>query len=92
MTEKRLEDLSPEEFQGMIDAMGSDEFAKVSVTEFFGVLAAMDEAEHEVIELTGHVEGGELILDQPAPLPVNGNQIDVDNKRIVIRLREKAVT
>jgi hypothetical protein len=44
----------------------------------------------EVIELTGHVESGKLVLDQPAPLPVAGNEIRVNDKRIVIQLREKA--
>jgi hypothetical protein len=88
MTDKRLEDLSPEEFQGMMDDMLSDDFDKVTVTEFFGALAAMDEAESEVIELTAHIEGGELVLEQPAPLPVAGNEIHVNNKRIIIKLRE----
>ncbi len=74
MSGKRLEDLSPDEFQGMMDDMLSDDFDKVTVTEFFGALAAMDEAEPEVIELTAHVESGELVLEQPAPLPVVGNE------------------
>jgi len=90
MTDKRLEDLSPDEFQGMMDGMLSDDFDKVTVTEFFGALAAMDEAEPEVIELAAHVEEGELVLERPAPLPVTRNEIRVNNKRIVIKLREKA--
>lgn len=88
MNDKRLEDLSPDEFQGMMDDMLSDDFDKVTVTEFFGALAAMDEAEPEVIELTAHVEGKQLVLEQPAPLPVTGNEILVNNKRIVIKLQE----
>jgi hypothetical protein len=87
VSEKRLEDLSPEEFQEMIDGMQGDEFDRVTPTEFFGALAAIDDAEQEVIELTAHVEGGKLVLEQPAPLPVAGNEIRVSNKRIVIRLR-----
>jgi hypothetical protein len=90
LTEKRLEDLSPEEFQGMVGDMVGDDFDKVTIAEFFGALAAIDEAEPEVIELTAHVEGGELVLEQPAPLPVAGNEIRVDNRRIVIRLRARA--
>lgn len=92
MTDKRLGDLSSEEFQGMVDDMLSEDFDKVTVTEFFGSLAAMDEAEPEIIELTAHVERGELVLEQPAPLPVAGNEIRVDNRRIVIRLRARAET
>jgi hypothetical protein len=90
MSEQRIEDLSPEEFQAMTDGLLSDDFDKVTVEEFFGALAAMDEAEQEVIELTARVEGGELVLEQPAPLPVIGNEIRVNNKRIVIKLRPKA--
>jgi hypothetical protein len=74
----------------MVGDRVGDDFDKVTVTEFFGALAAMDEAEPEVIKLTAHVEGGELVLEQPAPLPVAGNEIRVDNRRIVIRLRARA--
>jgi hypothetical protein len=90
LTDKKLEDLTPEQFQGMMDGMTSDDFDRVTATEFFGALAAMDEAEPEVIELTAHIEGGELVLDQPAPVPVMGNEIHVDNKRLVIKLRQRA--
>ncbi len=45
MTNKRLEDLFPGEFHGMVDDMLGEDFNKVTVTEFFGALAAMDEAE-----------------------------------------------
>lgn len=88
MNDKRLDDLTPEEFQGMMEDMLSDDFDKVTPAEFFGVLAAMDESEPEVIELTAHLEGGELVLEQPAPLPVTRNEIRVDHKRIVIRMRD----
>lgn len=89
MTDKRLEDLTPDEFQGLMEVMLSDDFDKVTATEFFGALAAMDEAEPEVIELTAHIEDGELVLEQPAPVPVAGSEILVNNKRIIIKLREK---
>lgn len=88
MADKRLEELSPDEFQGMMDGLLSEDFDRVTVTEFFGVLAAMDEEEAEVIELMAHVEQGELVLEQPAPLPVTGSEIRVNNKRIIIKLRE----
>jgi len=89
MTDKRLEDLTPDEFQGLMEGLLSDDFDKVTVTESFGALAAMDEAEPEVIELTAHIEDGELVLEQPAPVPVTGSEILVNNKRIIIKLREK---
>ena len=90
MNYPRLDELTPEEFQAMSEAMLSEDFDKITVTDFFGALAAMDEAEAEVIELTARVEAGQLVLEQPAPLPVFGSEILVNNKRIVIRLREAA--
>ena len=83
-----LEELTPHEFQEMMDGMLSEDFDKVTVTEFFGTLAAMDEAEQETIELTAHVENGQLVMESPAPLSVAGNEIFINNKRIVITLRE----
>lgn len=74
----------------MMDAMLSEDFDKVTATEFFGTLAEMDEAEQETIELTAHVEAGQLVLETPAPLPVSGNAIQISNKRIVIKLRDTA--
>ena len=89
MSDRPLEELSHHEFQGMMGDLLSDDFDKVSPTEFFGALAAMDETESEVIELNARIEGGELVLDQPAALPVTGSEIRVNNKRIVIRLRDQ---
>jgi hypothetical protein len=90
MNDPRLDELSAEEFQSLMNGLLSDDFDKVTATEFFGALAAMDETEMEVIELTAHVEDGELVLDQPAPLPVKGSEILVNDKRIIIRLRDAA--
>ena len=50
----------------------------------------MDEAEPETIELTAYIENGQLTLDTPAPLFVEGNTINVGNKHIVIKLHEAA--
>lgn len=83
-------DLTPATLQEMTDTMLSEDFEKLTVDEFFGVLAAMDEMEQETIELTGHIENGKLTLDTPSPLPVEGNIIQVGNKRIIIQLREAA--
>ncbi|MGH9840270.1 MAG: hypothetical protein ACREEM_15920 [Blastocatellia bacterium] len=91
MSDMRLDELNANEFQDMMNTMLSDEFDKVTATEFFGALDAMDEATMEVIELTGHIKDGELVLDRPAPLPVNGSEILVNDKRIIIRLRDAAV-
>jgi hypothetical protein len=42
----------------MMGDLLSDDFDKVSVTEFFGALVAMDEAESEVIELNATSKAG----------------------------------
>jgi len=42
----------------------------------------MDAADE--IHLTGHLENGQLVLDEPAPLPIKGNAIQLGHKRIVI--------
>ena len=92
MRVKKIEDLNKEEFQGMLSYMASEEFDKMAISEFFDVLAEMEEAdEAEVVELTAHIEEGQLVLEQPAPVPVAGNEIRFGNKRIVIKLREQAL-
>ena len=65
------EDLTPDEFKATMEQLLSEDYDKVTPTQFFGALAAQDEAEPEVIELTAHVENGQLILEQPAPLLVS---------------------
>lgn len=89
MSEKRLGELSEEEFEGMMDYMLSEEFDKVAAEEFFGALKAMDEADAaERIVIKGTVKDGALVLDPNAPLPVQGNEIRVGKKVIVIALEE----
>lgn len=92
MKGKKIEDLDEAEFRGMLSYMASEEFDNMTVSEFFDVLAEMEEAdETELVELTAHVEEGQLILEQPAPVPVAGNEIRLGDKRIVIKLREQAL-
>ncbi len=90
MSDPRLDELTSDEFQQMANGLLSKDFDKVTPTEFFGAIAAMDEAEPEVIELSAYVKDGQLVLEQPAPLPVTGSAILVANKRIIIKLREAA--
>jgi len=90
MNDPRLDELSAEEFQAMMNGLLSDDFDKVTPADLFGTIAAMDEVEPEVIELTAFIKNGELVLDQPALLPVKGSEILVNDKRIVIRLRDAA--
>lgn len=91
MNDPKLNELAASEFQELMDGLLSEDFDKVTPTEFFGAVAALDEAEVETIELTGRVKDGELVFEQPAPLPVAGSEILVANKRIIIRLLDQAV-
>ena len=87
MNNKRIEDLSDQEFRGMLDYMASEEFGRMTVAEFFDVLAAMEEEELcERLELKAAVKDGQLTFIEPAPLYVHGNEIRLGNKLVVIKL------
>jgi hypothetical protein len=62
MSEKRLGELTAQEFTGMMDFVLSDEFDQMPVSEFFGTLKAMDKAEApERVLVKGHIEGDRLL-------------------------------
>ncbi len=82
MRSKKIEDLNEEEFRGMLSYMASEEFDEMTVNEFFDVLDEMEETdEAEIVELTAHIEEGQLVLEQPAPVPVVGNEIRLGDKK-----------
>ena len=82
---KKLDDFNEEEFEQMLENMSAPESDALTAEEFFNILAAMDAADE--IHLTGHVENGQWVFDEPAPLPVQGNVIQLGAKRIVVELR-----
>lgn len=82
-----LVDLTREEFEALTDAFADPEYGELSPAEFGAVLAALEEAEGEVIELTGRVDHGVLRFDASSRLPVEGNEIRLGDKRIRITLR-----
>jgi hypothetical protein len=87
MSGKRIEDLSEQEFRGMLDYMASEEFDRMTVAEFFDALAAMEEDEpRETVELTAKVKDGKLTFIEPAPLHAHGNEMCFGGKRVVIKL------
>jgi hypothetical protein len=45
MNGKKIEELSAQEFRGMLDYMASEEFDRLTVAQFFDVLAALEEDE-----------------------------------------------
>ncbi len=65
------EELIPTNFQTMADAILSEGYDKVDVTEFFGILAAMDWSEQESIEFTAYIETGKAFdaFCDSEPLP-----------------------
>jgi hypothetical protein len=77
--------MSDEAFAQLLDNMSTAEYGELTDVEFFGALAAMDVADE--IHLTGRIENGQLVFDDPAPLPVKGNVIQLGPKRIVIDVR-----
>jgi hypothetical protein len=66
----------------MLENMSKPEYDALTAEEFFNILAAMDAADE--IHLTGRIEEGRFVFDEPAPLPVQGNVIQLGPKRIVI--------
>jgi len=45
----------------------------------------------EVIELFASVEGNKLVLKEPAPFPVHGNEIYIGKRKIIITLEQESV-
>jgi len=81
---KTLADLSEEGFEQMLENMSTPEYDALTVEEFFNILAAMDVADE--VHLRGHIKEGQFVFDEPAPLPVKGNVLQLGPKRIVIDL------
>ncbi len=62
MKEKRLGELSEQQFEGMMDFVVSEEFDQMPASEFVATLKAMDEADlPERVVVKGHVEDGEFV-------------------------------
>jgi len=80
-----LADLSDTEFDQMLDNMSNPEYDAILSEKFFKILNTLDAA--DTLELSARVENGQLIFEQPAPLPVNLNTIMIGSKPIVIRLQ-----
>ena len=78
MNEKRLGELTEQEFTGMMDFLLSEEFDQMPASEFFGTLQAMDKAEapRRVI-VKGRVQGVRFI-----PHAVEGATLEDDHIRI----------
>jgi hypothetical protein len=80
-------DLTGEEFDEVIAAFGSPGFHDLAPDVFFTALAAIDkEPARETLELTATIIDGQLNFLEPAPLYARGNEIQLGDKRLVIKL------
>ena len=84
---KTFKDLSNAEFRQMLENLAEDEVTDLPASKFFEALAAIDAANPQpVLELTGRVVGGELVLNEDASVPVDGNEILLGRQRVVINI------
>ena len=83
MNAKAWDDLTPEEFEGVLDHFSERDDDDISLSTFFATLAAIDQEKREqVIELEWEVVDGQLSLTGPAStrltVKITGNEIIVD--------------
>jgi len=94
MTEKLLEEMSPEEFERVMGDFVTREQTEVPVSTFFETLASMDQekrAAARVIHLRTRVAGDRLVFFPPVEsedaITVEENEIMLeDGRRIVLEL------
>ena len=90
MKEKRLGELSEQQFEGMMDFVLGEEFDQMPASEFFATLKAMDEADlPERVVVKGHVEDGEFVPHAALGAAIEGKSIRV-NKKAIIEIRIEA--
>lgn len=94
MTEKLLEEMSPEGFEQVMDVFITREQTEVPTSIFFEALARIDQerrATARVLHLRTRVAGDKLILEPPSKpedaITVEENEIVLeDGRRIVLEL------
>ncbi len=101
MSEKRLGELTEQEFTGMMDFVLGDEFDQMPASEFFGTLKAMDKMEHgavitgamdapERVLVKGHIEGDRFIPHAVEGAKLEGKRIRVNKEAVIEILLEAA--
>jgi hypothetical protein len=92
MSDKRIEDYTPDEFEAVLNAFIEREIEDVPMDDFFAALAEIDRRRRqEVIQVQGRIVQGQLIFSLPCFAPptvaVEGHQIILDRiHRIVVTL------
>ena len=91
MSEKRLGELTEQEFTGMMDFVLSDEFDQMPVSEFFGTLKAMDKMDApERVLVNGYIEGDRFIPHAVEGAKLEGKRIRVNKEAVIEILLEAA--
>jgi len=91
MNEKRLGELTEQEFTGMMDFVFGDEFDQMTAAEFFGTLKAMDRAEApERVLVKGHIEGNRFIPHAVEGATLEGKHIRTNKEAVIEILLEAA--
>jgi len=88
-TKKTIADLTTEEFNELIDGFIQREDDRIEPSTFLKAVAELErERAREVIEITGKLVDGEIIFDEPAPLPVGRSSIFFGDTQIVMKIRQ----
>ena len=89
MTKETIAHLSTEEFKELVENFIQREDDRIEPSTF---LKAMEELERQrgekKIELTGRWENGEIIFDEPAPVPVGRNTIFIGEAQVILKIRQ----
>ena len=92
MKEKRLGELSEQQFEGMMDFVLGEEFDRMPASEFFATLNAIDPSLRsrasyadlpERVVVKGHVEDGEFVPHAALGAAIEGKSIRVNKKAII---------
>jgi len=68
--------------------LSQPDYDNLTAEEFFGAWSAISATwSGPRIDLSGEVRGNQLVLDEPAPVPVHGNEIHLGEWTIAIHLR-----
>lgn len=93
MEPKPLDEMSEQEFEELLDKIAEREFDKLTLSAFLDAVWALKARQaEEVIEVTAEVVDDELRFEPCPSLPVRGNEIFLEGKRVVIKLKRPVVT
>ena len=88
---KGLKSIIAKDFNRLVEQFIQRDEDRIEPAVFLDAMEAL-EKKHVVneIELSGSVTNGDIIFDQPAPLPVSKNTLYFGNTKVVLKLRTTA--